>query len=79
MPSARDEQVVELLEKILRVLSLQVGTDQGITERAKLLKLAGLDNLTIADVLNTTPATVRTLTTGLRTKRQGRTRRSRSR
>lgn len=68
MPKFSNQEVAELLEKILRVLSLQVGADKGITERARLLKLAGLDNLTIAEVLNTTPATIRTLTSGLRTR-----------
>lgn len=68
MPDPSNQQIAELLEKILRVLSLQVGADKGVTERARLLKLAGLDNLTIAEVLNTTPATIRTLTSGLRTK-----------
>ncbi len=68
MPKLSNQDVEELLEKILRVLSLQVGADKGVTERARLLKLAGLDNLTIAEVLNTTPGTIRTLTSGLRTK-----------
>lgn len=69
MGKSNQDQVLEVLDKILRVVSLQVGADKGITERAKLLKLAGLDNITIAEVLNTTPATVRTLTTRLRRKK----------
>lgn len=68
MPSSRDE-VVAKLDLILRVLSLQVGADKSVTERVRLLKLAGLDNQTIADVLNTSPATVRTLGSNLRSKR----------
>ena len=68
MPSSRDE-VVAKLDLILRVLSLQVGADKNVTERVRLLKLAGLDNQTIADVLNTSPATVRTLGANLRPKR----------
>lgn len=71
-------RVVEKLDEILRVLSLQVGADKGITERARLLKLAGMDNITIAEVLNTTPASVSVLTTGLRMKK-GRRRKERKR
>jgi hypothetical protein len=56
------EDVIALLEKILRVVSLQVGEGKSITERARLLKLAGIDNRTIAEVLGTTDATVRTIT-----------------
>lgn len=55
---------------MLRVLALQVGADKSVTERIRLLKLAGLDNRTIADVLNTTPATVRALASNLRTRRR---------
>jgi DNA-binding CsgD family transcriptional regulator len=68
-PSATDP-VVNRLDLILRVLALQVGADKSVTERVRLLKLAGLDNQTIADVLNTTPATVRALASNLRTRRR---------
>jgi len=61
-------EISEKLDLILRVLSVQVGEDRSVTERARLLKMAGLDNQTIADVLNTTAETVRTLTTHLRAK-----------
>lgn len=63
-------EVVERLDLILRVLALQVAADKSVTERARLLKMAGLDNSTIADILNTSDATVRTLTTNLRTKKK---------
>lgn len=66
---ASEERVVELLEKILRVQALQAAQGKGITEGARLLKLAGLDNQTIADVLNTSSATVRTVTANLRSRR----------
>jgi DNA-binding CsgD family transcriptional regulator len=62
-------EVVERLDLILRVLALQVAADKSVTERARLLKMAGLDNSTIADILNTSDATVRTLTTNLRAKK----------
>lgn len=56
-----EEQIIDKLDKILRILSLQVGANESITERVRLLKLGGIDNKTIAKVLNTTEATVRTL------------------
>jgi DNA-binding CsgD family transcriptional regulator len=65
---ARDDEIIERLDLILRVLALQVGADSSLTERVRLLKLAGLDNQTIAEVLNTTPASVRTLASNLRAK-----------
>ena len=68
MPKSTDEQILEKLDQILRVISIQVGTDKSLTERARLLKLAGLDNQAIADVLNTSIQTVRTLTSNLRLK-----------
>ena len=74
MPRSTDEQILDRLDKILRVLGLQVGADKSLTERARLLKMAGLANLTIAEILNTTTGAVRTLTTNLRV-RVGRGRR----
>ncbi len=65
-----DEAIVKRLDMILRVLALDVGADKSLTERIRLLKFAGLDNRTIADVLNTTPATVRTLGSNLRVRRR---------
>ncbi len=55
------EKIIDVLEKILKVLGLQVASEKSITERVYLLRLAGLDNDTIAQILNTTPATVRAL------------------
>jgi hypothetical protein len=62
MPRSINEEILARLDQILKVMSLQVGADKSITERACLLQLAGLDNRTIAQVLNTTDATIRTLT-----------------
>jgi hypothetical protein len=53
--------ILERLDQILKVLAIRVGEDLSLTERVYLLKTAGIDNQTIADVLNTTPATVRSL------------------
>lgn len=61
MKKTENEIIIDKLDKILRVLSLQVGADKSMTERAYLLKLAGLDNKTIAEVLNTNDATIRAL------------------
>jgi DNA-binding NarL/FixJ family response regulator len=73
MPAPSNEQklLAELSEKmdvLIKVVSIQVGADKSTTERARLLKTAGVDNQTIADVLNTSVATVRTLTSNLRKK-----------
>ena len=64
-----DEKLIELLTQILKVEALQAASNKSVTEGARLLKLAGLDNQTIAEVLNTSPGTIRTLTSNLRPKR----------
>jgi len=66
MPTSNNEEVLELLSRILRVQAIQAASGKSVTEGARLLKLAGLDNQTIAEVLNTSAATVRTLTANLR-------------
>lgn len=66
MSKSTDEQVLEKLDQILKVLSIQVAADKGLTERARLLKLIGIDNQTIAEVLNVSIETVRTLTSNIR-------------
>lgn len=58
----------EKLDVLIKVVSIQVGADKSTTERARLLKLAGVDNQTIADVLNTDVTVIRTLTSNLRKK-----------
>ena len=69
MATEGDERVIELLEQILRVTALQVASDKSMTERARLLKTAGLDNQTIARVLNTSSGVIRTLTANLNRRR----------
>lgn len=66
MAKSQEEEIIELLDKILLVLILQVGADKSITERVQLLKLANLDNKTIARALGTTDAVVRALTSASR-------------
>ena len=65
----KDEKVIDLLTQILKVGAIQAASNKSVTEGARLLKLAGLDNQTIAEVLNTSSGTVRTLTANLRVKR----------
>ena len=72
-PDGMEKLLIALSEKLdllIKVVSIQVGTDKSTTERARLLKMAGLDNRTIAEVLNTSPGTVSVLTANLRTRRR---------
>jgi beta-phosphoglucomutase-like phosphatase (HAD superfamily) len=62
------EEVQESLELLVNLVSLLVASDKSVTEAARALKMAGLDNQTIASVLNTTDASVRVLTANLRVK-----------
>ncbi len=62
MPASDTQKILIKLDQILRVISIQVAEGKSITERARLLKLAGLDNFTIAAVLNTSVPVIRTLT-----------------
>jgi hypothetical protein len=71
-PHKVEKLLLELNDKIdvlIKVTGIQVGQDKSVTERARLLKMAGMDNQTIADVLNTSVAAVRTYTTNLRVRR----------
>lgn len=62
------EQISETLELLVNLTALLVASEKSITEGARTLKMAGLDNHTIAGILNTSPATVRALTANLRVK-----------
>jgi hypothetical protein len=67
------EEINESLELLVNLVALLVTSEKSVTEGARALKMAGLDNQTIAEVLNTTPATIRVLTANLRVKlRRGR-------
>lgn len=74
MINQSNEEILKRLDQILRILAVQVSADKSITERVGLLALAGLDNATIAQVLNTSPAVVRTLKSDI-ARRTGRARR----
>ncbi len=69
------QDILEKLDLIVNLLATQAASDKSTTEGARLLKMAGLDNKTIANVLNTSDATIRTLTANLRV-RLGRKRRT---
>jgi DNA-binding NarL/FixJ family response regulator len=62
------EDINETLELLVNLVALLVASEKSVTEAARSLKMAGLDNQTIAEVLNTTPGTVRVLTANLRVK-----------
>lgn len=61
MAKSKEEQILEKLDIIIKILSLQVGTDKSLTERVGLLKIAGIDNRTIAKILETKETIVRSL------------------
>jgi hypothetical protein len=71
MPRTSEARLFDLLDQILNVLALQVEPELSITERARRLKLAGLDNNRIAAVLNTTSSAVSVMTSHLRIKTSG--------
>lgn len=72
VPTPAEEDIIERLDLILNVLALQVGQGQSVTERVRLLKLAGLDNKTIGQVLNTSTDVVRALASNLKSGKKGR-------
>lgn len=74
MAKSTEDQILARLDQILRILAVQVASERSTTEGVWLLKLAGLDNKTIAEVLNTSDATVRTLSSNLRRQRAWSTR-----
>jgi len=61
--------LIEKVEILTKVVGIQVAVGESTTERARVLKMAGLDNQTIADILNTSVGTIRTLTSNLRARR----------
>ena len=63
------KDILDKLELLVNLTALQVASEKSITEGARQLKMAGLDNQTIAGVLNTSVATIRVVTSNLRIKR----------
>jgi DNA-directed RNA polymerase specialized sigma24 family protein len=70
MTSELEEKVLEKLDQILKVLALQIAADRTVSERVHLLRIAGLDYRTIADVLETKVETVRVLASQFKAKRR---------
>jgi DNA-binding CsgD family transcriptional regulator len=62
--------LISKIEILTKVVGVEVAADKSTTERARVLKMAGLDNQAIADILNTSAATIRTLTSNLRNRRR---------
>ena len=70
MPQTTEEKILERLDQILKVLAIQVGTDKTASERVHLLRIAGVDYKTIADILETRVETVRVLASQFKAKRR---------
>jgi DNA-directed RNA polymerase specialized sigma24 family protein len=69
MPLSNEEKILEKLEQILKVLAIQIGNDKSAGERVHLLRIAGLDYKTIAEILETKTETVRVLASQYKVKR----------
>ena len=61
MERSNEDKILDKLDLILKVLAIEVGADKNTGERVHLLRVAGLDNRTIADVLETSPNVVKVL------------------
>jgi len=62
------EEIHDTLELLVNLMAMLLTSEKSVTEGARALKMAGLDNQTIAAILNTTPGTIRVLTANLRVK-----------
>jgi DNA-binding NarL/FixJ family response regulator len=69
MAISNEEKILERLDQILKVLAIQLGNDKSAGERVHLLRTAGLDNKTIAEILETSAETVRALASQYKTRR----------
>lgn len=69
MALSNEEKILEKLDQILKVLAIQLGNDKSAGERVHLLRTAGLDYKTIAEILGTRAETVRVLASQYKTKR----------
>ena len=68
MAKTKEDILTAKIDVVIRLLALQIASDRSVTDGAFALRLAGVDNKTIAKVLNTTEATVRALTTRSRSR-----------
>jgi DNA-directed RNA polymerase specialized sigma24 family protein len=69
MEISNEEKILERLDQILKVLAIQIGSDKSAGERVHLLRIAGLDYKTIAEILETRAETVRVLASQYKAKR----------
>jgi hypothetical protein len=70
MTTSTEEKILERLDQIVKILSLQLVSEKNtVTDGARSLKFAGLDNKTIAEIMNIDVTVVRTLTSNLRIKK----------
>ena len=70
MAKTNEEHIVEKLDQILKVLAINVGSGLNAGERVHLLRLAGLDYKTIADILEISIETARVLASQYKAKRR---------
>lgn len=72
MLNTNEEKILKKLDQILKVLAIQIGTERNTGERVHLLKIAGLDNQTISELLEISSNTVKVLASQQKTKRRNR-------
>jgi DNA-directed RNA polymerase specialized sigma24 family protein len=70
MPISNEEKILEKLDQILKVLAIQIGAERNMGERVHLLKIAGLDNQTISELLEIPANTVKTFASQQKAKRR---------
>ena len=62
---ANENEIIKRLDQILKILGIvltkTMGEETSLTEKAVILKRGGLDNYVIAEILNSTPESVRKL------------------
>jgi hypothetical protein len=70
MPNTNEEKILEKLDQILKILAIQIGIERNMGERVHLLKIAGLDNQTISELLEISSNTVKVLASQQKAKRR---------
>jgi len=70
MKISNEEKILEKLDQILKVLAIELGNDKSAGERVHLLRIAGLDYKTIAEILETKVETVRVLASQYKVRRR---------
>lgn len=66
MEDTHSDQILERLDTLARLLALELTEGKTATEGIRLLKLAGFDNKTVAQLLNVKPEAVRAISSALR-------------